>query len=95
MYEALGATDAAGAVDLLQVTPGATFERGYPPCTFRREPDDQQRWSRVRAALLAARSQRPGPSDDDKVVAAWNGPSAIRRPRLQWCSANRLGSARR
>ncbi len=73
IHEALGETDAAWAVDLLQVTPGGTFERGYSTLQLRREPDDQQRWSRVRAALLAARSQRPRPQRDDKVVAAWNG----------------------
>ncbi len=37
------------------------------------EPDDPQRWERVRAALLAARGRRPQPGRDDKVVTAWNG----------------------
>jgi hypothetical protein len=30
-------------------------------------------WERVRPALLAARSHRPQPARDDKIVAGWNG----------------------
>ena len=37
------------------------------------DPDDPARWVRVRAALLAARDERPQPARDDKVVTAWNG----------------------
>jgi uncharacterized protein YyaL (SSP411 family) len=37
------------------------------------EPDDLDRFDRVRAALLAARATRPQPGRDDKVVTAWNG----------------------
>jgi len=39
----------------------------------RRDPDDRERFERVRAALLAARDERPQPGRDDKVIAAWNG----------------------
>ena len=38
-----------------------------------REPDDLERYERVRATLLAARAERPQPGRDDKVVTAWNG----------------------
>jgi uncharacterized protein YyaL (SSP411 family) len=38
-----------------------------------RGPDAEERWSRVRSALLHARNLRPQPGRDDKVVAAWNG----------------------
>ena len=37
------------------------------------EPDDVERYERVRAAMLSAREQRPQPSRDDKVVCGWNG----------------------
>ena len=39
----------------------------------RAEALDPDRFAAVRAALLAAREQRPRPGRDDKVVAAWNG----------------------
>jgi uncharacterized protein YyaL (SSP411 family) len=34
---------------------------------------DQQRWRELRGRLAEARSVRPRPARDDKVVAAWNG----------------------
>jgi uncharacterized protein YyaL (SSP411 family) len=37
------------------------------------DPDDPDRFDRVRTALLAARLTRPQPGRDDKVVTAWNG----------------------
>ena len=40
---------------------------------LRAEPADVARFDRVRAALLSARSLRPQPARDDKVVKAWNG----------------------
>src|SRR5690606_28006794 len=38
-----------------------------------RDPDDVDRFTRVRTVLLAARLTRPQPARDDKVVTAWNG----------------------
>ncbi len=62
---------AAGAdPDLLGVTEGGTFE--HHTSVLQRPVDDGPEWERIRAALLAERSQRPRPGRDDKVVVAWN-----------------------
>jgi uncharacterized protein YyaL (SSP411 family) len=55
------------------VTDTGTFEHGSSVLQLLADPDDQARFERVRAALLAARGQRPQPARDDKVVTAWNG----------------------
>ncbi|NHT16362.1 thioredoxin domain-containing protein [Cellulomonas sp. IC4_254] len=73
--EALGAEDGAWAADLLGVTAAGTFEAGTSVLQLRHDPapEDEVRFARVRRALLRARSARPQPARDDKVVAAWNG----------------------
>ena len=73
LVEALGAEDGAWVADLCAVTPGGTFERGASVLQLRRDPDDPDRWSLARAALLDARRRREQPARDDKVVTAWNG----------------------
>ena len=73
LAEVLGPDDGAWAAGLLSVTERGTFEHGLSTLQRRREPDDPDRWARVRATLLEARSRRPAPARDDKVVAAWNG----------------------
>ena len=37
------------------------------------DPDDAERFERVRAALLGGPARAPQPARDDKVVTAWNG----------------------
>ena len=69
----LGAQDGAWAAKLLGVTGEGTFERGFSTLQLLEDPDDADRWSDVRARLLAARAERIRPDRDDKVVAAWNG----------------------
>jgi uncharacterized protein YyaL (SSP411 family) len=69
----LGADDGAWAARLLSVTAAGTFEHGASTLQLLVDPDDPARWVRVRAALLAARDERPQPARDDKVVTAWNG----------------------
>jgi uncharacterized protein YyaL (SSP411 family) len=69
--------DAAWAAGLLRVSEGGTFEHGTSTLQLDRDvwadPDDATRWRAIRARLLDARSRRPQPGRDDKVVAAWNG----------------------
>jgi uncharacterized protein YyaL (SSP411 family) len=69
----LGDDDGQWAAELLTVTEAGTFEHGSSVLQLRSEPDDVERWSRVRTALLDARAARERPARDDKVVAAWNG----------------------
>ena len=71
LTEVLGADDGAWAAELFEVT--GTFEHGTSVLQLLRSPDDEQRYERVRAALLEARTRRVPPGRDDKVVAAWNG----------------------
>ncbi|SFP37563.1 hypothetical protein SAMN05421810_102399 [Amycolatopsis arida] len=73
LVEVLGPDDGAWAAELFGVTEEGTFEHGSSTLRLLRDPDDEDRWRRVRAALLDARRQRPQPARDDKVVAAWNG----------------------
>ena len=73
LEEVLGDEDGTWAADLLGVTTAGTFESGASTLQLRADPDDEERWARVRGALTAARSHRTYPARDDKVVAAWNG----------------------
>lgn len=73
LREALGSPDAEWAAELLSVTNAGTFEHGASTLQLREDPDDWDRWRRVRDVLFEARSRRPQPACDDKVVTAWNG----------------------
>ena len=73
LREALGEDDGAWAAEVWQVTPEGTFEEGASVLQLPADPPDAARYERVRAALHAAREDRPRPARDDKVVAAWNG----------------------
>ncbi|HVW39934.1 MAG TPA: thioredoxin domain-containing protein [Amycolatopsis sp.] len=70
LHEVLG-DDADWAIELFDVT--GTFEQGRSVLQLRQDPDDLDRFERVRRALLARRDERPQPGRDDKVLAAWNG----------------------
>ncbi|MCU1588642.1 MAG: hypothetical protein JWN31_2135 [Frankiales bacterium] len=72
LREVLG-DDAGWAAEQLEVTGPGTFEHGSSTLQRLLEPDDLERYERVRSKLLDARNQRPQPGRDDKVVAAWNG----------------------
>ncbi|HEU4513089.1 MAG TPA: thioredoxin domain-containing protein, partial [Nocardioidaceae bacterium] len=73
LTEVLGEDDGAWAADLLHVTERGTFEHGSSTLQLRQDPEDPERWSRVRSRLLESRATRVRPARDDKVVAAWNG----------------------
>jgi uncharacterized protein YyaL (SSP411 family) len=75
LVEVLGEQDGAWAAELFGVTKAGTFEAGTSVLQLRADPapEDEIRFERVRRTLLAARSRRPQPGRDDKVVAAWNG----------------------
>ncbi|WP_406153860.1 thioredoxin domain-containing protein [Streptomyces sp. NBC_01023] len=69
LREALGEQDGERAAQLYGVTEEGTFEEGASVLQL---PGDDVP-AELRERLLAARSLRPRPGRDDKVVAAWNG----------------------
>ncbi len=73
LREVLGDDDGRWAAELFNVTEASTFEYGSSVLQLPADPDDPERFERVRTALLAARLTRPQPGRDDKVVTAWNG----------------------
>ena len=73
LTEVLGGDDGRWAAALFGVTDTGTFEHGSSVLQLPADPDDTERFDRVRTTLLAARSTRPQPGRDDKVVTAWNG----------------------
>jgi uncharacterized protein YyaL (SSP411 family) len=73
LIEVLGVDDGPWAASVFGVTEAGTFEHGSSVLQLPADPDDPGRFDRVRTALLAARSIRPQPGRDDKVITAWNG----------------------
>ncbi len=73
LRDVLGEGDGAWAAEFFHVTEEGTFEHGTSVLQMLADPEDEERYHRVCAALLAARGERPQPHRDDKIVAAWNG----------------------
>lgn len=73
LSEILGQDDGRWAASVFGVTETGTFEHGASVLQLPADPDDPDRFERVRTALLAARLTRPQPDRDDKVVTSWNG----------------------
>jgi uncharacterized protein len=73
LTEVLGEDDGRWAAEVFGVTEAGTFEHGSSVLQLLDDPDDPDRFERVRTALLAARLTRPQPGRDDKVVTSWNG----------------------
>ncbi|MEU9569266.1 thioredoxin domain-containing protein [Streptomyces massasporeus] len=75
LREVLGEQDAGLAARHFGVTEEGTFEEGASVLQLpvRDGLLDAEKVASIRQRLLAARSERPAPGRDDKVVAAWNG----------------------
>ncbi|MCV7179566.1 thioredoxin domain-containing protein [Mycolicibacterium sphagni] len=73
LREVLGDDDGRWAASLFEVTDRGTFEHGSSVLQLPADPDDAERFERVRRALLASRLTRVQPARDDKIVTAWNG----------------------
>jgi hypothetical protein len=73
LREALGEEDGDFAARVFRVTDAGTFEHGASVLQRLTEPDERERFDRIRGILLTAREGRTRPGRDDKVVAAWNG----------------------
>lgn len=74
LREVLG-DDAELAAEYFGVTAEGTFEEGSSVLQLPQQDGvfDAEKVAGARRLLLAARSERPAPGRDDKVVAAWNG----------------------
>ena len=73
LLDLLGGDDGLWAATVFDVTDAGTFEHGSSVLQLPVDPDDWERFERLRRVLLAARAERPQPGRDDKVVTAWNG----------------------
>ncbi|MBU3705843.1 MAG: thioredoxin domain-containing protein [Mycobacterium sp.] len=73
LRDVLGDADGDWAAELFAVTDDGTFEHGTSVLQLRADPDDAERFARVRDALILQRGTRPQPPRDDKIVTAWNG----------------------
>ncbi|AYJ50904.1 thioredoxin domain-containing protein [Rhodococcus sp. P1Y] len=73
LVDVLGFEDGVWAAGLFAVDSSGTFEAGMSVMQLPEDPDDIERFERVRATLMDARNRRPQPGRDDKVVTAWNG----------------------
>jgi uncharacterized protein YyaL (SSP411 family) len=73
LREALGVDDGRWAADVFGVTDAGTFEHGTSVLRLTADPQDLERFDRVRARLSQVRAGRPQPGRDDKVITSWNG----------------------
>lgn len=73
IIDVLGLEDGLWAAAVFNVGSTGTFEGAQSVLQLLQDPDDLDRFARVRATLREARSRRPQPERDDKVVTVWNG----------------------
>ncbi|MBO0811771.1 MAG: thioredoxin domain-containing protein [Microlunatus sp.] len=73
IHHAVGPEHADWVFEHCRVTEAGTAEHGTSTLQLKDvDPDDHERWRELRSRLAAARSVRPRPGRDDKVIAAWN-----------------------
>ena len=70
---ALLGADAERFVRFYGITPGGNFDGRNIPFVPRPDEDEWEALAPARAALHAAREERPRPLRDEKVLAGWNG----------------------
>ncbi|WP_430331476.1 thioredoxin domain-containing protein [Rhodococcus sp. ACT016] len=96
LIEVLGADEGTWAAETFGVTAEGTFERGTSVLQLLEDPSDDVRLADVGSRLFAARSRRPQPARDDKVITAWNGlaitalaeaGATLDRPEWVWAAA--------
>ncbi|MFV0463480.1 MAG: thioredoxin domain-containing protein [Nostocoides sp.] len=73
LVDVLGLQDGVAAAELLSVTDEGTFDHGASTLQLPVDAGDASWWVAVRERLTAARSLRPQPERDDKVVSSWAG----------------------
>ncbi|MDD4867967.1 MAG: thioredoxin domain-containing protein [Mycobacterium sp.] len=73
LSDVLGDDDGRWAAELFAVTRGGTFEDGASVLQLPVDPQDPQRFERVRTALRSARLTRAQPGRAALVVTSWNG----------------------
>ncbi len=73
LRQVLGPELGARAAQWFTVTEAGTFEHGTSTLQLLADPPDAAAFADARGLLLAARTKRPQPARDDKVVTAWNG----------------------
>ena len=73
LQDVLGVEDGHWAASILRVTSEGTFELGASTLQLPVDPDDDERFARIRGKLFDARAARVHPARDDKVLVAWNG----------------------
>src|SRR3984893_5589972 len=73
LREVLGEEDGEFAARAFRVTEAGTFEDGTSVLQRLTEPDERERFDRIRGILLTARQGRTRPGRDDKVVAGLDG----------------------
>ena len=95
LRDVLGDDDGRWAADVFGVTDAGTFEHGSSVLQLPSDPDDAERFDRVRAALAEARGPAPAAR---LATTRWSPPGTGSRsprwPRRRWRWATRIARRR-